>query len=217
MIIQTFFNKNKDSKLLLNICATIARQNKRVLYIDARFNKTPIKRLSNIYSALTQSDSIEKSIISPELNLDILFGSSKTQELDFLLFSKLVRGDYISKLFKNLDYDYIIIEVSPCVTPLIQNIIHSSYEIGVIYNLDQNQTNYLNSIKSFLKDFSIMYSKQLEISKILPIFSKEVKKQNYINLVNEFSSQIVAYPLEEKVKNKNFQETLLEMSKTVLN
>lgn len=216
MIIQTFFNNEPDSKLLLNICATIARQKKRVLYIDARFNKKPIKRLSNVFTTFSQSNSIEKSLISLEPNLDVLFGSSKTNELDFILFSKLVKGNLLSKYFKDLDYDFIIIEISPILTPFVQNILHFSNQVGVIYNLDKNQTFFLKQIKTFLEEFSLMYSKKLSISKILPFYLKEIKKENYIQLVNDFSSTIVAYPLQESNTIKNKKVDLNQMSKHFL-
>lgn len=216
MIIQTFFNKDSNSKLLLNICATIAREKKRVLYIDARFNKKPIKRLSNIFTTFTQSNSVEKSLISLEPNLDVLFGSSKTNELDFILFSKLVKGNLLSTYFKDLDYDFIIIELSPIISPFVQNFLHFSNQIGIIYNLDKNQTFFLRQIKTFLEEFSLMYSKKLEITKILPFYSKEIKKENYINLVNDFSSTIVAYPLQESNTLKNKKVDLKQMSKILL-
>lgn len=196
MIVTTFFNKEQDLNFVLNFSANIARSGKRVLYIDARFNKKPVKRLSNIYNCFLESKSLDKFIISLEYNLDILYGSSKTADLDFKLFSKLINGNFLSPFFKTLNYDYIFIELSPTLTLLNQNFLHISDKVGFIFDLNKEKNlDFTQKINNFLNDFSLLYNKNLRVNYVFPIYKNKFKKEIYVDLVNFFSSNIIFYPV----------------------
>ncbi len=205
-------NQDNDTKLSYNIFSRVAREGKRVLIIDLREFKIDVEKRSrdvglNIFNCVNDMDDFRKYIISLEQNLDVIYGNFNLNFQEFNLFYDLCKYEYFDKKLKNLDYDYIILEVSASLNLLTSNSVFYSTEIMAILSDEKQGHDFANKLSRFLYNFNNIYGKGLFISKFFPLFKKSVDEKVYTYLVSEFTSKIVSFPIID-VRNDEFGETL---------
>jgi len=211
-------NQDANSNLSLNIYSKLARAGKRILLVDLRIGKdssTDSKVGLDIYNCINEGQKPEKFISSLEQNLDLIKGSSKLNFQEFNMFYEFFKLDYFEKSFKNLNYDYIIYEVSPQLNLITTNALFNSNEIQTIIDFEKFGLDFMHKLARFTFHFNKIYSKQILLSKIIPVYNKNLNKNNYINLVSEFTSRLVSFPISSK-KSKTFSEELNNVGMSIV-
>ncbi len=214
------FNQDSNSNLSLNIYSQLARTKKRILIVDLRFNKDEISNSNivdlDIYNCLNENLNPNKYITNLEPNLDIIKGSSKLNFQEFNLFYEFFKLDYFENFFKNLNYDYIIFEVSPLLNLITTNVLFNCTEIQTIIDFKKSGLDFMHKLARFTYHFNKIYSKKILISKIIPVYQSKLNKENYISLVSEFTSKLVSFPILENKKSKNFKDELNKISISII-
>ena len=197
-------NQNDDSTISLNLFAKLAREGKRVLILDFRENKKVIDRDIglNIFNCVNELDDFRKFIISLEQNLDVIKGNPYLNFQEFNFFYELFKYDYFEKKLKNLNYDYIVLEVSAQLNAMTMNSIFYSSELMVLLDMEKQGHDFANKFSRFVFHFNKLYGKDIFVSKFIPVFSNKLEDSLYTYLVSEFTSKLVSYPI---VGDKNFE------------
>jgi len=212
------FNQDANSNITLNLFAQIARKGKTVLIIDLRFGKEENENCVgyDIYSMINSDSNPEKYLTKLEKNLFLIKGSSKLNLQEFNLFYDLFKLDYFEKYLKNLNYDYIIFEVSPQLNILTKNALFESSEVISIIEFEKEGLIFTKKLAKFISNFNQIYSKKLILSKIITIFKESLEQEQYVNLVSSFNSKIVSFPIRENKKGTKFAGELEIVAKSII-
>ena len=214
------FNQDPNSSISLNIYAQLARAGKRVLIVDLRFGKRVQKDSTSvgldIYNLINEGQKPNKFIKSLEPNLDIIKGSSKLNLQEFNTFYEFFKLDYFEKSFSNLDYDYMVFECSPQLNLITTNALFNSTEIQSIIDFENSGVDFMHKLARFTFHFNKIYSKEILLSKIIPVYKNKLNKNNFVHLVSEFTSKLVSFPILNNKKSKSFGEELSKISTSIL-
>ncbi len=211
-------NQNSENKISLNIFSRLAKEKKRVLIIDLRENKKINYKKTvglDIYHALNEIEDLRKFIISIENNLDLIKGNEFLNYQEFNLFYDLFKFDYFEKKCANLNYDYIILEVSDSLNLFTTNALFYSSEVILNIEIEKQGIDFLNKCSRFIYHFNNIYGKQLFISKVIPTFKEKINPQTYTFLISEFTSKLISYPIID-IKNWEFGQTLDKLAINII-
>lgn len=214
------FNPYENSKDTLNIFAKLARQGKRVLLFDLRQSSSKQSTSEvglDIASCLESPSSFSKYITSLEPNLDIIKGSSYLNTAEFRVFNSLFKFDVFEKQIEDLDYDYVVFELSFILDLFALNALFASSEVMVYHDI---KTSAAYDIVKFIHDFNALYSHKILCSLVIAIYHSNLDRKKYTNLVSDFSSSLISFPfkldklsIEYKKALENISQSILELDK----
>lgn len=212
----TIFSSENSSNFVLNLCARIAREGKKVLYVNvtSRELKESEVGLSIASFISSPTNDLKKHIIPLEDNLDTIKGSSKLFLEEFNHYEKLMTFQLFEHIFRRNNYDYIFFEVFPLMSMLTLNSLFASTEVMCV--LREKDYSFAYSLSSFLLQFNKLYTKKILLTKIIPNYQEKLDRKLYSKLVFDFSSRVISFPFCNDRKSSNFAEDLQTITVSIL-
>jgi len=165
----------------MNLGCALARYNNSVLLIDfdpqgnLSFSFGLGGRKNNIEKLLAKEASLSDVICKIE-NLDIIPASIKLANAEINLINKNNREYKLSKLIKQLDYDYILIDCPPSLSVLTINALTASDKVLIPLQLEVLSVKGLDLVLGTIEGVRKNYNNKIEIEGILPVMVDKRKK-----------------------------------------
>lgn len=210
------FNQDNNTTLSLNLFSRIAREKRSVLIVDLRLNKErKLEKEKGAFDLLNEDIKPKDCIKSLEPNLDIMVGTHNLNVQEFNSFYKLFKLNYFNDVFRNIDYDYVVLEVSDHLNLIATNALFYSTEVMTILDMDKGAINFLQKLARFTFQYNKIYGKNIFISKAIPKFSEEHKEEIYQYLTSEFTTKMISPSIVDK-RNREFEDSLNKIALSIM-
>jgi len=202
----------------LNLSVALSYMGYKVLLVDGdpqgnislSLKIEGLKNKKNLYHVFSEDTTVRESLYQYNKNLDLILSDQALAAVNI----NLAKYEDIStrhKVFSNKlksienNYDYIIMDCSPALSVLNQNLLYASDEILIPVSCDYLSFATVEKVMATIKEVEIYYKHKIEILGIVPTFymsNTNISRRILRDLQNQYGMATVLSPIKDRVDIK---------------